>query len=187
MCVFFFFVFFWLECLYTITACNILNELLFLYLHYSAFSFRLCFSNFVRYFWHYYYYCDVFISCLDYHSDGTHSLQRMHCYIYPNLMKKQTPLIQASLYDSFEAAFTPNKPIMTSHGYALQASLQSEKWTDLARALPWASRSTVGTPRRTKRVKSDCSMFEYFWKAMFLMTGGNWWWSPIIIQRLSRL
>ncbi len=37
---FFFFVFFWLlECLYTITACNILNELLFLYLHYSAFSF----------------------------------------------------------------------------------------------------------------------------------------------------
>ncbi len=184
MCVFFFFVFFWL---YTITACNILNELLFLYLHYSAFSFMPVyvlvillgtFGIIII--------IVMFISCLDYHSDGTHSLQRMHCYIYPNLMKKQTPLIQASLYDSFEAAFTLNKP-MTSHGYALQASFQSEKGTDLARALPWASRSTVGTPRRTKRVKSDCSMFEYFWKAMFLMTGGNWWWSPIIIQRLSRL
>ncbi len=25
-------------------------------------------------------YCDVFISCLDYHSDGTHSLQRIHCW-----------------------------------------------------------------------------------------------------------
>ncbi len=24
-------------------------------------------------------YCDVFISCLDSHSDGTHSLQRIHC------------------------------------------------------------------------------------------------------------
>lgn len=37
------------------------------------------------------------------------------------------------------------------------------------------------------RVKRDCSMFEYFWNAMFLMTGGSWWWSPIMIQRLSRL
>ncbi len=25
------------------------------------------------------YYCDVFISCLDSRSDGTHSLQRIHC------------------------------------------------------------------------------------------------------------
>ncbi len=25
-------------------------------------------------------YCDVFISCLDSHSDGTHSLQRIHCW-----------------------------------------------------------------------------------------------------------
>ncbi len=24
-------------------------------------------------------YCDVFISCLDSHSDGTHSLQSIHC------------------------------------------------------------------------------------------------------------
>ncbi len=24
-------------------------------------------------------YCDVFISYLDFHSDGTHSLQRIHC------------------------------------------------------------------------------------------------------------
>lgn len=45
----------------------------------------------------------------------------------------------------------------------------------LARALPCASRSTVGTPSRTKRAKRDCSMLENFWKAMFLMTGGNWW------------
>ncbi len=43
-------------------------------------------------------YCDVFISCLDSHSDGTHSLQSIHCeqvmecYISPNLMKKQTHL-----------------------------------------------------------------------------------------------
>ncbi len=36
-------------------------------------------------------YCDVFISCLDSHSDGTHSLQSIHCWdIPPNLMKKQT-------------------------------------------------------------------------------------------------
>ena len=59
--------------------------------------------------------------------------------------------------------------------------------TNLALALPWASRSTVGTPRRTKRVKRDCSMLEYFWKAMFLMTGGSWWWSPIMIHRFRRL
>lgn len=59
--------------------------------------------------------------------------------------------------------------------------------SDLARARPCASRSMVGTPRRTKRVKSDCSMLEYFWKAMFLMTGGSWWWSPIMIQRFSLL
>lgn len=45
----------------------------------------------------------------------------------------------------------------------------------------------VGTPRRTNRVKRDCSMLEYFWKAMFLITGGNWWWSPIMIQRFSLL
>ncbi len=25
-------------------------------------------------------YCDVYISCLDSHSDGTHSLQRIHCW-----------------------------------------------------------------------------------------------------------
>ncbi len=25
-------------------------------------------------------YCDVFISCLDSHSDGTHSLKRIHCW-----------------------------------------------------------------------------------------------------------
>ena len=57
----------------------------------------------------------------------------------------------------------------------------------LGLARPWASRSTVGTPSRTSRVKSDCSMLENFWNAMFLMTGGSWWWSPIIIQRLRRL
>ncbi len=43
-------------------------------------------------------YCDVFISCLGSHSDGTHSPQSIHCwasdecYISPNLMKKQTHL-----------------------------------------------------------------------------------------------
>ncbi len=45
-------------------------------------------------------YCDVFISCLDSHSDGTHSLQSIHCWasdVMPHfsksvLMKKQTPL-----------------------------------------------------------------------------------------------
>ncbi len=36
-------------------------------------------------------YCYLFISCLESHSDGTHSLQRIHwwammqCYIFPNL------------------------------------------------------------------------------------------------------
>ena len=57
----------------------------------------------------------------------------------------------------------------------------------LARALPWASRSTGGTPSRTKRVKRDCSMLENFWKAMFLITGGSWWWSPIMMHRFRRL
>jgi len=45
-------------------------------------------------------YCDVFSSCFDTHSDGTHSLQRIHCWasdIILNfsrsvLMKKQTHL-----------------------------------------------------------------------------------------------
>ncbi len=36
-------------------------------------------------------YCDVFISCLDSHSDGTHSLQSIHFSSYV-LMKKQTDL-----------------------------------------------------------------------------------------------
>ncbi len=45
-------------------------------------------------------YCDVFISCLDSYSDGTHSLQRTHCWAsdgmlhFPKsvLIKKQTHL-----------------------------------------------------------------------------------------------
>ncbi len=45
-------------------------------------------------------YCDVFISCLDSHSDGTHSLQRIHCWASDGmlnlsksvLIKKQTHL-----------------------------------------------------------------------------------------------
>ncbi len=43
-------------------------------------------------------YCDIFISCLDSHSDGTHSLQRIHCWTSDGMlnfsksvpMKKQT-------------------------------------------------------------------------------------------------
>lgn len=54
-------------------------------------------------------------------------------------------------------------------------------------ALPWASRSTVGTPSLTRRVKSDCSMLQNFWNAIFLMTGGSWWWSPIMIHLFRRL
>ena len=46
--------------------------------------------------------------------------------------------------------------------------------TNLGLARPCASRSTVGTPKRTNLVKSDCSMLENFWKAMFLITGGSW-------------
>ncbi len=45
-------------------------------------------------------YCDVFISCLDSHSDGTHSLQRiplvskwLQCYISPNLFWRRNKLI----------------------------------------------------------------------------------------------
>ncbi len=46
-------------------------------------------------------YCDVFISCLDSHSDGTHSLQRIHCWASDVmlhfsksvLMNKQTRLL----------------------------------------------------------------------------------------------
>ncbi len=45
-------------------------------------------------------YCDVFISCLDSHSDGPHSLQRIHCWTSVEMlnfsksvpMKKQTNL-----------------------------------------------------------------------------------------------
>ncbi len=44
-------------------------------------------------------YCDVFISCLNYHSDGTHSLQRIHLWVNDVMLnfsksvplKKQTP------------------------------------------------------------------------------------------------
>ncbi len=42
-------------------------------------------------------YCDVFISCLDSHSDGTHSLQRIHKSV---LMKKQTHLLLMSLFSA---------------------------------------------------------------------------------------
>ncbi len=40
-------------------------------------------------------YCDVFISCLDSHSDGTHSLQSIHCWDSDAMLhfsKKQTHL-----------------------------------------------------------------------------------------------
>ena len=57
----------------------------------------------------------------------------------------------------------------------------------LGLTLPWASRSTVGTPKRTNLVNNDCSILENFWKAIFFITGGNWWWSPIMIQRFNRL
>lgn len=74
---------------------------------------------------------------------------------------------------------------LTTH--RLPLALLPARLTNLARARPCASRSTVGTPSRTNRVNRDCSMLEYFWKAMFLITGGNWWWSPIMIQRFSLL
>ncbi len=38
------------------------------------------------------YYCDVFISCLDSHSDGTHSLQSIH-WCTSNLMLQFSKLI----------------------------------------------------------------------------------------------
>ncbi len=47
-------------------------------------------------------YCDVFISCLDSHSHGTHSLQRIHwwagnkCLIFPNLFWLRNKLIYIS-------------------------------------------------------------------------------------------
>ncbi len=51
-------------------------------------------------------YCDVFISCLDSHSDGTHSLQRIHCYISPNLMKNNLIYILDGLrVSTFSAIF----------------------------------------------------------------------------------
>ena len=65
--------------------------------------------------------------------------------------------------------------------------LQLYRLQMLGRALPCASRSTVGTPKRTNLVNSDCSILENFWNAIFLMTGGNWWWSPIMIHRFKRL
>ena len=57
----------------------------------------------------------------------------------------------------------------------------------LDRALPCASKSTVGICSLTKRVNKLCSMLLYFLNAMFLMTGGSWWWSPIMIHRFKRL
>ncbi len=35
-------------------------------------------------------YCDVFISCLDSHSDGTHSLQRIHCWASDDMLHFST-------------------------------------------------------------------------------------------------
>ncbi len=32
-------------------------------------------------------YCDVLISCLDSHSDGTHSLQRIHCWASDGMLR----------------------------------------------------------------------------------------------------
>ncbi len=53
-----------------------------------------------------YYYFDVFISCLDSHSDGTHSLQRIHWWSdvmldssKSVLMKKQTDLQSMFIFD----------------------------------------------------------------------------------------
>jgi len=71
--------------------------------------------------------------------------------------------------------------------YRLTCRCKTEDLTNLGLARPCPSKSTVGTPNLTMRVKRDCSILEYFWNAMFLITGGNWWWSPIMIQRLSRL
>lgn len=48
------------------------------------------------------------------------------------------------------------------HCILCEICLCSARVTHLARARPCASRSMVGTPRRTNRVKRDCSMLEYF-------------------------
>ncbi len=56
-------------------------------------------------------YCDVFIRCLDIHSDGTHSLQSIHWWtsdVMLNfsksaLMKKQTHLLDGLMVSTFSA------------------------------------------------------------------------------------
>ncbi len=57
-------------------------------------------------------YCYVFVSCLDSHSDGTHSLQRIHWWAYDVIYvpkKKQTHLNLVSLLNTF---FILNKTVV---------------------------------------------------------------------------
>lgn len=62
--------------------------------------------------------------------------------------------------------------LLTKSGFSNEIKLYIIlSYLDLAR--PWASSSTVGTPRRTNLVKRDCSMLENFWKAIFFITGGS--------------
>jgi len=42
--------------------------------------------------------CDVFISCLDYHSDGTHSLQRIHCWASDVMLNLSKSVNQTHLH-----------------------------------------------------------------------------------------
>ncbi len=48
-------------------------------------------------------YCDVFISCLDSHSDGTHSLQRIHCWTSDGMLHFSTSVAETNSFTSWMA------------------------------------------------------------------------------------
>ncbi len=73
-------------------------------------------------------YCDVFISCLDSHSDGTHSLQRIHWWasnVMLNfsksvLMKKQTGMAWGWTHFQWIFVFVWTIPLRLFYPFVLQ-------------------------------------------------------------------
>ncbi len=55
-------------------------------------------------------YCDVFISCLDSHSDGTHSLQRIHWWASDAMLNlfKSVPLKKQTQIETFWSKVSAN-------------------------------------------------------------------------------
>ncbi len=94
-------------------------------------------------------YCDVFISCLDSHSDGTHSLQSIHCWVSDGMLHFSKSLPMRSQPKHFCATICYRHKFL----FCVYSSLFSDCWVHLP-----------------KIVSSECQMSQLsFTIALFVL------------------